>query len=312
MREASSLVLSSRARRRARVRAYDPVAEGEARKLIRGVAFAETAMEAIEGADAVVLVTEWPEFAELDLAAVAAAMKGDVLVDGRNLFSPSAVRDAGLVYEGIGRAASSPTADVCRSRTSSTSASTSVTGCGASRARRSGSARRDRRGDRRRAGRADRGPARLAAPGKPVTFGEPPAEGALVVCLSYDGQDASALEHLAAARGPVVAATTGGPLAAAAREAGQKVVPIPAGFTPSSAVGYWVAITCGLLARAALNRAERPRSRPPRRPWRSSRPAGQVPRSRRPSSPRRSKRLARSSSAMRNLRSEGRSRSSCS
>ena len=62
-------------------------------------------MEAIEGADAVVLVTEWPEFAELDLAAVAAAMKGNVLVDGRNLFDPSAVRDAGLVYEGIGRAA---------------------------------------------------------------------------------------------------------------------------------------------------------------------------------------------------------------
>ncbi len=90
----------------------------------------------------------------------------------------------------------------------------------------------------------------LAGPGKPVTFGEPPAEGALVVCLSYDGHDASALEHLAAARGPVVAATTGGPLAAAARAAGQKVVPIPAGFTPASAVGYWVAITCELLTRA--------------------------------------------------------------
>ncbi len=106
MREASSLVLSSRLQAAgAHVRAYDPVAEGEARKLIRGVAFAETAMQAIEGADAVVLVTEWPEFAELDLSAVAAAMRGDVLVDGRNLFAPSAVRDAGLVYEGIGRAA---------------------------------------------------------------------------------------------------------------------------------------------------------------------------------------------------------------
>ena len=94
--------------------------------------------------------------------------------------------------------------------------------------------------------------ARLALAGlsKPVTFGEPPAEGALVVCLSYDGHDPSALEALAGARGPVVAATTGGPLAAQAREAGQKVVPIPAGFTPRSAVGYWVAITCELLARA--------------------------------------------------------------
>ena len=51
------------------------------------------------------LVTEWPEFAELDLSDVAAAMRGHLLVDGRNLFDPALVRDAGLVYEGIGRAA---------------------------------------------------------------------------------------------------------------------------------------------------------------------------------------------------------------
>jgi UDPglucose 6-dehydrogenase len=69
------------------------------------VNFAETAMGAIEGADAVVLVTEWPEFTELDFREVAAAMRGNVLVDGRNLFDPDAVRHAGLVYEGIGRAA---------------------------------------------------------------------------------------------------------------------------------------------------------------------------------------------------------------
>jgi hypothetical protein len=87
----------------------------------------------------------------------------------------------------------------------------------------------------------------LAAPSKPVTFGERPAEGALVLGLSYDGQDTTALEL---ARGPVVVATTGGPLAAGARAAGQKVVPIPAGFTPESAIGYWVSITCELLARA--------------------------------------------------------------
>ena len=106
MREASSLVLSSRLQAAgAHVRAYDPVAEGEARKLIRGVDFKASALEAVEGADAVVLVTEWPEFAELDLSEVAAAMRGNVLVDGRNLFDPALVRDAGLIYEGIGRAA---------------------------------------------------------------------------------------------------------------------------------------------------------------------------------------------------------------
>jgi UDPglucose 6-dehydrogenase len=104
MREASSLVLSSRLQAAgAHVRAYDPVAEGEARKLIRGVRFADSAAGAVDGADAVVLVTEWPEFAELDLTALAGAMRGDLLVDGRNLYDPAAVRAAGLVYEGIGR-----------------------------------------------------------------------------------------------------------------------------------------------------------------------------------------------------------------
>ena len=89
MREASSLVLSSRLQGAgARVRAYDPVAEDEARKLMRGVEFADSAADAVAGADAVVLVTEWPEFRELDLVAVAGAMRGRLLVDGRNFFDP--------------------------------------------------------------------------------------------------------------------------------------------------------------------------------------------------------------------------------
>src|SRR6187401_2788219 len=83
MREASSLVLAARLQAEgATVAAYDPIAEGEARKLIRGVNFAESAMAAVAGADAVVLVTEWPEFRELDLDEVASAMRGNVLVDG--------------------------------------------------------------------------------------------------------------------------------------------------------------------------------------------------------------------------------------
>jgi len=106
MREASSLVLSARLQAAgARVRAYDPVAEGEARKLIRGLDFQPTAAAAIEGADAVVLVTEWPEFGELDFGDVAAAMRGTLVVDGRNYLDPEAVSGAGLNYEGIGRAA---------------------------------------------------------------------------------------------------------------------------------------------------------------------------------------------------------------
>jgi UDPglucose 6-dehydrogenase len=104
MREASSLVLSARLQAAgARVRAYDPVAEEEARKLIRGVEFAGSAEEVVAGADAVVLVTEWPEFRSLDLAGAAAAMRGSLLVDGRNFLDPKAVRAAGLTYEGVGR-----------------------------------------------------------------------------------------------------------------------------------------------------------------------------------------------------------------
>jgi UDPglucose 6-dehydrogenase len=105
MREASSLVLSARLQAAgARVRGYDPVAEDEARKLISGVDFKPSAQEVAHGADALVLVTEWPEFRELDLAAVAASMRGSLVVDGRNFLDPARVREAGLVYEGIGRA----------------------------------------------------------------------------------------------------------------------------------------------------------------------------------------------------------------
>jgi UDPglucose 6-dehydrogenase len=105
MREASSLVLSARLQAAgARVRAYDPVAEEEARKLLGGVNFRPSAAEAIDGADAVVLVTEWPEFGELDFGDVAGAMRGRLVVDGRNFLDPDAVGAAGLTYEGIGRA----------------------------------------------------------------------------------------------------------------------------------------------------------------------------------------------------------------
>ena len=104
MREASSLVLTARLQAAgARVRAYDPVAEEEARKLIRGVELASSAAEAVAGADAVVLVTEWPEFQDLDLEGTAAAMRGALLVDGRNFLDPAAVRAAGLTYEAVGR-----------------------------------------------------------------------------------------------------------------------------------------------------------------------------------------------------------------
>ncbi len=104
MREASSLVLAARLNADgADVVAYDPVAEQQARKLVSGIEFAPSALDAAAEADAVVLVTEWPEFLELDWQTVAETMRGQLLVDGRNALDPEAVRAAGLVYEGVGR-----------------------------------------------------------------------------------------------------------------------------------------------------------------------------------------------------------------
>jgi UDPglucose 6-dehydrogenase len=104
MREASSLVLSSRLQADgASIVAYDPVAEEQARRLVSGIEFAQSPLEAVRGADAAVLVTEWQELVELNWREVAEAMSGNLLVDGRNALDPEAVRAAGLIYEGIGR-----------------------------------------------------------------------------------------------------------------------------------------------------------------------------------------------------------------
>jgi UDPglucose 6-dehydrogenase len=106
MRGASSLVLAARLQAEgAHVRAFDPIAEAEARKLMPQLDYASSGVEAVSDADAVVLVTEWPEFIELDWQTVARAMRGKLVIDGRNALDADAVRGAGLLYEGIGRGA---------------------------------------------------------------------------------------------------------------------------------------------------------------------------------------------------------------
>jgi UDPglucose 6-dehydrogenase len=104
LRGASSLVLAARLLAEgAIVSAYDPVAEVQARALMPELRYRESALQALEGADAAVLVTEWKELTELDWERVADAMAGDLVIDGRNALAPEAVRGAGLRYEGIGR-----------------------------------------------------------------------------------------------------------------------------------------------------------------------------------------------------------------
>jgi UDPglucose 6-dehydrogenase len=102
MREAPSLVLAGRLLSEgAEVSAWDPVADGAAH--LHGVEIAETALEALDGADAAVVVTEWPELLELDWSVAGERMTGNVVIDGRNLLDPDAMREHGFAYEGIGR-----------------------------------------------------------------------------------------------------------------------------------------------------------------------------------------------------------------
>jgi UDPglucose 6-dehydrogenase len=106
MREASSLVLAARLQGEgAVVVGFDPVAEQRARDLLPSVEFADSAEDALRGADAAVLVTEWPEFADLDWRAIAGEMVNPLVIDGRNFLDPGRMREAGFTYEGIGRGA---------------------------------------------------------------------------------------------------------------------------------------------------------------------------------------------------------------
>ena len=108
MREAPSLVLAGRLLAEgADVRAWDPVVDGGD---LHGVEIAASPEAAADGSDALVVVTEWPQLADVDWAAVARTMRTAVLIDGRNFLDPELMRAAGLRYEGIGRAANAPEA----------------------------------------------------------------------------------------------------------------------------------------------------------------------------------------------------------
>ena len=105
IREATSLVLAARLQSEgAHVRVYDPIASDRAAEMLHGARICETALEALDGADGAVLVTEWPEFRELDWAdGVKERMAKPLVVDGRNFLDSQLLHDAGYAYEGIGR-----------------------------------------------------------------------------------------------------------------------------------------------------------------------------------------------------------------
>jgi UDPglucose 6-dehydrogenase len=105
MREAPSIpVVEAIMRGGARVVAYDPVAMENAQTVMpQGVVYAKNAYEAATGADAVVVLTEWNEFRQLDLVQLSKGLKTRVLFDGRNIYEPRLVKDLGFAYYGVGR-----------------------------------------------------------------------------------------------------------------------------------------------------------------------------------------------------------------
>jgi len=107
LRDAPSLQIAAKLLQMgARVRAYDPIAMDACREQNPSlrICYCNDAVSAADHADALVLVTEWPEFADLDLSLLASRMNSAVLIDGRNLFNPEKARLAGFEYSGIGRA----------------------------------------------------------------------------------------------------------------------------------------------------------------------------------------------------------------
>ena len=104
MRDAPSLMLVPALQDAgAKVRAYDPEGMEQARPLLDNVEFAASAYAAIEGADALVLVTEWDAFRALDLHKVKSLLKSPVVVDLRNVYAPDEMRRLGFSYTSIGR-----------------------------------------------------------------------------------------------------------------------------------------------------------------------------------------------------------------
>jgi UDPglucose 6-dehydrogenase len=109
MREAPSrVVIAELLKRGARIRAYDPVARDEATRIFGstpGLELVDSAMAAVQGADALLIATEWREFRTPDFDALKAALRQPLVLDGRNLYEPALMQALGIDYVGVGRGA---------------------------------------------------------------------------------------------------------------------------------------------------------------------------------------------------------------
>jgi UDPglucose 6-dehydrogenase len=104
MREAPSVGIIRRLLEEgARIKAYDPVAMAQARQILPDIEYASSPYEASNGCDVLVVLTEWNEFRDLSFEDIKARMRCPVLVDARNMYHPGVMKQAGFVYEGVGR-----------------------------------------------------------------------------------------------------------------------------------------------------------------------------------------------------------------
>jgi UDPglucose 6-dehydrogenase len=104
IREAPAIeVIQNLLLRGAVVRAFDPAAMPVAKQQLNTIAYCEDAYAVAAGADALVVITEWDEFRNLDLERIKASMRRPVIIDGRNIYDPKVMRELGFVYRGVGR-----------------------------------------------------------------------------------------------------------------------------------------------------------------------------------------------------------------
>ncbi|KKT75927.1 MAG: UDP-glucose 6-dehydrogenase, partial [Parcubacteria group bacterium GW2011_GWF2_44_7] len=104
MREAPSIeIIKLLQAKGAKIRAFDPVASSNAANVLSEVTYFKSPIEAAEGVHAILLLTEWNEFKQLDLREIKKVMKSPFIFDGRNIYDPAAVKAMGFVYKGVGR-----------------------------------------------------------------------------------------------------------------------------------------------------------------------------------------------------------------
>lgn len=104
MREAPSIYIINRLQEMgAIIKAYDPQAQRNANRLLKNVIFCPDAYQTARDTDAMILITEWNEFRHLDLERMKKLMKGNIFVDGRNIYEPDQMKKLGFIYKGVGR-----------------------------------------------------------------------------------------------------------------------------------------------------------------------------------------------------------------